>query len=499
MYSKSIGRSGSLLCVIKNPHSPSGLHVLVDGLAAMSARLDGLMGGPVWSLSDAGLMDFLVDCSAVLTRLAAFRLQVVAEVHGRGLARRSGASSTAALLRERLRVRAADAGRLVDVAVAADGPLAATGARLAAGEISMEQAQVIVAGMRSLPARVTADVRRQVEEFLLRQADDFDPTVLARLARHIRETLTWVNESPDGDPPDPAAGGKSGQDADADGESGEGNADDRAADEGQPGAPDDPAGAEGKREDPMDRRGLWISESPDGMTRVSGELDPEAAALLRTALDPLAAPRPAVDGALDPRSPARRRADALVELLGRILDAAVLPTAGGVRPHLSITITWAALVGGSGVPATTSWGQPLPREVLRRLACDASVRRIVLDPAGVPLDVGRAQRTVTPDIRSALIARDNGCAFPGCDRPAGWTEAHHIRHWADGGDTSLDNSVLLCGYHHRVIHHQGWTVRIGPDRRPDFRPPAWIDPLRTPRRNPYARHPHDLLYGIAAG
>ncbi|EIV94483.1 HNH endonuclease signature motif containing protein [Frankia sp. QA3] len=492
--------------MVSNPDFPSGLHVLVDGLTAVSARVDGLMGGPVWSLSDAGLLDFLVDCSAVLTRLAAFRLQVVAEVHGRGLARRAGASSTVALLRERLRVRAADAGRLVDVAVAVDGPLAATGARLAAAEISVEQAQVIAAGMRSLPAGVTADVRRQVEAFLLRQADEFDPTALARLARHIRETLTWVDESPGDDPPGPAAGGESGSEGSgpgAGGESSDGKSNSGAAGDVQPGSPADSAGvadADGEQgEDPAGRRGLWISELPDGMTRISGELDPEAAALVRTALDPLAAPRPAIDGALDSRSPARRRADALVDLLGRTLDAAVLPAGGGIRPHLSVTITWAALVGGSGVPATTSWGQPLPREVLRRLACDASVRRIVLDPAGVPLDVGRAQRTVTPDIRRALIARDNGCAFPGCDRPAGWTEAHHIRHWADGGDTSLDNSVLLCGYHHRVVHHQGWTVQLGPDRRPEFLPPAWIDSHRNPRRNPYTLHPHGLLYGIAAG
>ncbi len=490
--------------MVSNPESPSRFHVLVDALAVTSTQIDAMVDGPVWSLSDAGLLEFLQDCSAVLTRLAAFRLQIVAEVHGRGLARRVGASGTVALLRERLRVRAADANRLVDVAVAVDGPLAATGKRLAAGEISVEQAQVIVAGMRSLPATATVDVRRRAEAFLLRQADEFDPTALARLARHLRETLAWADASPGGDPPDPAPdSGSEGGDS-ARGEPGDGGAGSDGGGDGQPGGPDDAEAAGGGAEvaggeDPAGRRKLWISELPDGMTRISGELDPEAAALLRTALDPLAAPRPAVDGALDPRSPARRRADALVDLLTRTLDAAVLPVGGGVRPHLAVTVPWLTLLGRSGVPATTVWGQPLPREVLRRLACDASVSRIILDPAGVPLDVGRSQRTVTADIRRALVARDNGCAFPHCDRPAGWTEAHHIRHWIDGGHTSLDNCVLLCGHHHRVIHHQGWTVRLGPDRRPEFLPPAWIDASRSPRRNPYARHPHDLLYGIAAG
>ncbi|WP_261553976.1 HNH endonuclease signature motif containing protein [Frankia tisae] len=484
--------------MVSNPESPSRKHVLVDELAAVSARIDAMVDGPAWSMSDAGLLEFLLDCSVVLTRLAAVRLQIVAEVHGRDLARRAGASGTVALLRERLRVRAVDANRLVDVAVAVDGPLAATGERLAAGEISVEQAQVIVAGMRSLPATVTADVRRQAEAFLLRQADEFDPTALARLARHLRETLTRVDSSPGGDPPDPASGGGSeGGGSSRGGEPGDGESGRDGVSDGQSGASDDAAAASG--EDPAGRRELWISELPDGMTRISGELDPEAAALLRAALDPLAAPRPAVDGALDPRSPARRRADALVDLLDHTLDAAVLPVGGGVRPHLTVTIPWSALLGRSGLPATTGWGQPLPREVLRRLACDASVGRIILDPAGVPLEVGRTQRTVTADIRRALVARDNGCAFPGCDRPAGWTEAHHIRHWIDGGNTSLDNSVLLCGHHHRVIHHEDWTVQLGPDRRPEFLPPAWIDASRTPRRNPYSRHPHDLLYGIAAG
>jgi hypothetical protein len=480
--------------MVSNLESPNRIHVLVDELAATSARIDEMVDGPVWSLSDAGLLEFLLDCSSALTRLAAFRLQIVAEVHGRGLAQRAGACDTVALLRERLRVRAADASRLIDVAVAVDGPLVATGKRLAAGEISVEQAQVIVAAMRSLPATVTVDVRQRAEAFLLRQADEFDPTALARLARHLRETLAWADADP-GDDPAPT-GGNDGDDS-ARGKPGDGGAGSDGGDDGQPGGPDDAAAAGG--EDPARRRKLSISELSDGMTRISGELDPEAAALLRTALDPLAAPRPAVDGALDPRSPARRRADALVDLLTRTLDAAVLPAGGGIRPHLTVTIPCSTLRGRSGVPATTGWGQPLPREVLRRLACDSSVSRIILDPAGVPLDVGRTQRTVTADIRRALVARDNGCAFPSCDRPAGWTEAHHIRHWIDGGHTSLDNCVLLCGHHHRVIHHQGWTVRLGPDRRPEFLPPAWIDASRTPRRNAYSRHPHDLLYGIAAG
>jgi hypothetical protein len=81
------------------------------------------------------------------------------------------------------------------------------------------------------------------------------------------------------------------------------------------------------------------------------------------------------------------------------------------------------------------------------------------------------------------VVTDGGCAFPGCPRPPAWCIAHHIQHWADGGRTDLDNLVLLCDHHHRVVHHHGWDITMAADRRPDFRPPAWIDPDRQPRRN----------------
>src|SRR5207244_4999931 len=91
-----------------------------------------------------------------------------------------------------------------------------------------------------------------------------------------------------------------------------------------------------------------------------------------------------------------------------------------------------------------------------------------------PLDVGRASYTVPMPMRRALVARDRGCAFPICDRPAAWAEAHHVKHWIDGGETRLDNLVLLCGHHHRLVHHGGWTVAIGEDGLPTFTPPPWL-------------------------
>uniref|UniRef100_UPI0038B2DC01 HNH endonuclease signature motif containing protein n=1 Tax=Nakamurella leprariae TaxID=2803911 RepID=UPI0038B2DC01 len=88
----------------------------------------------------------------------------------------------------------------------------------------------------------------------------------------------------------------------------------------------------------------------------------------------------------------------------------------------------------------------------------------------------------------ALGHRDRGCAFPGCDRPPGWCDAHHVQHWADGGPTNLDNTVLYCRHHHTVIHTGHWTVTMNPDGHPDHTPPVWIDPHQHPRRN-HLHHP----------
>jgi hypothetical protein len=133
-------------------------------------------------------------------------------------------------------------------------------------------------------------------------------------------------------------------------------------------------------------------------------------------------------------------------------------------------------------------GGPISAEAALRIACDAGITRVITDPAGVPLGVGRESRTVTPGQWAALVARDRGCAFPGCTRPPEWCSAHHITHWADGGPTDLDNLVLLCGHYHRVVHHRGWHVRMAADRYPEFLPPPWVEPDQTPRRDNRPRY-----------
>jgi hypothetical protein len=93
----------------------------------------------------------------------------------------------------------------------------------------------------------------------------------------------------------------------------------------------------------------------------------------------------------------------------------------------------------------------LPIETVRRLTCDGSLVTVVEDDHGTPLSVGRKQRTVSTALKRALWSRDRGCSFPGCHR-SHYVDAHHIRHWAEGGETSLENLTLLCSYHHRLLH-----------------------------------------------
>jgi hypothetical protein len=109
-------------------------------------------------------------------------------------------------------------------------------------------------------------------------------------------------------------------------------------------------------------------------------------------------------------------------------------------------------------------------EAIRRLSCDAGVIEVIEDEHGTPLSVGRKQRTIAGALKRALHKRDTACTFPGCTHRL-FLEAHHIKHWADGGETSLMNASLLCSLHHRYVHEYRYTIELGPDQRPRFRDP----------------------------
>ena len=214
------------------------------------------------------------------------------------------------------------------------------------------------------------------------------------------------------------------------------------------------------------RRRLHASVSLLGMVRVDGDLDPETGESLMTAL------RAVLDaesrsGAADDRTPAERRADALGEICRQWLDLAERPAVAGERPHVTVTVDADALAASRGAGELDHAG-PAGVKIVRRLACDASVMRVVLAGRSEPLDVGRRTPVVSPSMRRAVIARDRRCRFPGCDRPHTWCDAHHVVHWADGGPTALANLLLLCRRHHRMVHWGRFRLELS-NGRPVFR------------------------------
>jgi len=218
------------------------------------------------------------------------------------------------------------------------------------------------------------------------------------------------------------------------------------------------------------RRRLHASVSYLGTVRVDADLDPETGETLLTALGAVLDAESRSRREDDDRTPAQRRADALGEICRQWLDRSDRPTVAGERPHLSVTVGADAL-GGAGSDSELDHAGPIPAEIARRLACDASVMRVVMSGRSEPLDVGRRTPVVSPAIRRAVIVRDRRCRFPGCDRPHTWCDAHHVVHWAEGGPTALANLVLLCRRHHRMVHRpRGFRLELE-HGRPIFRRP----------------------------
>jgi hypothetical protein len=252
----------------------------------------------------------------VAARQAAVGLRLVREADARDLGRRLGASSTTAWLRHRLRLRPGEAKTRVDLAnrlrvgESIDGPvdfaanvgttaggrsMPATAAALAEGAVSTDHAAVIARSMVELPGGLSVEQERVAEENLASWAREHDPVTVGRLARHLVHAL-------------------------------------------------DTATLEEREQRTYHRRELRLSEAGDGSTRLSGRLDVESAAMVRAALDPLAAPCPGPDGERDPRTAGQRTADALVELARRACTTGGLPVGHGVRPHLAVIITLDSLL-----------------------------------------------------------------------------------------------------------------------------------------------------------
>jgi hypothetical protein len=236
------------------------------------------------------------------------------------------------------------------------------------------------------------------------------------------------------------------------------------------------------------RFSAWVAD--DGMVVVKGRLDPEVGALfmrvVEAATDALYRKGPEADDARcggeadadgDEPTPEQRRADAVGLVAERAMaagsgtasesdeeDEIAIPVSGSraerYQVMLHVDVGTLEEYGDPGQSELED-GTRVSAETSRRVACDAGLVRIAHSADGSVGGAGRRTRTVPPSVRRALEARDRGCRFPGCGLR--FTDAHHVKHWADGGDTSLRNLVLLCRRHHRAVHEGGARVCIDAD------------------------------------
>ncbi|TSE00622.1 DUF222 domain-containing protein [Skermania sp. ID1734] len=401
-------------------------------------------------LTDQQVLDSIAKVTQAHNVLAGVQARLLAGMENRGLAGELGATSTAGWLADSGRVDPAAAKRQVAVARSL-GTLPVMAAALRQGEISAVHAEAIVAAISALQRACPAADVGAAEQQLVEVALAGTPAAVRETGRDL-----VLSHAPEREP---------------------------------------------VAEDPELNR-LDYGTGRDGRGKLRADLDKLTFEKLRSVLEPLAAPRPGPDGEPDPRSASQRRADALSDLL----DAQLSGRGGGGVGRAQVMLVAEAkdLVGKATFvdeagrvkdtrwPFHLSWTGSVSRQVAQMLACDCEVTVVVVDGNRVPLDVGRSERLVTPAIRKALIVRDDGCAVPGCGRPPHWCDAHHVREWIDGGETKLDNMVLLCRAHHRMIHRGTWQVFLGEDGHPWFIPPKTLDPDRKPipahnrRRRPAA-------------
>ena len=220
---------------------------------------------------------------------------------------------------------------------------------------------------------------------------------------------------------------------------------------------------DGPEPDPTEERELVWARRPDGGMDGRFHFDAVAGDKFQAAVESLLQ---AGRCAGDSRTRGQRQADALIQLCDNALASGELPITRTVKPHVFARIDLDDLVDsstGAGV-AHTQYGTVISAARARWLACDGGISRIVFGPDGAILDLGRTQRVANPYLRRAVELRDGGCVFAGCDAPAWWCDVHHLVHWAFGGETSQENSALLCERHHTKVHH-GFRIERQPHGR----------------------------------
>ncbi|HEY3924709.1 MAG TPA: DUF222 domain-containing protein [Acidothermaceae bacterium] len=348
-------------------------HPAVEAVATIGTGLDAFGDASLWSMSTTDVGSLVIALERIARRVAAAQVAALAQADRSGIAEHTGTSSTPVWLhnvtdlpvgigRARLALHQALASRPV------------VGAAFSAGDIGSEAATVVCSAIDALPGGVPAAMNTDIEALLVDIARDEGTKAVVQRAMEIADRF-------------------------------------------------DPDEFEHQEAWNRSQRWLKLIRQHDGTVKIRGILDKESAALALAVLDPLAAPLPTVDGVPDTRLPERRNADAFMQLCQ--LATPTLPDVRGERPHMFVTTTLESLQRKVGSTlGSLQGGYLISRSAIRRIACDANIIPVVLGSAGQPLDIGRSTRIVPQGLRRALILRDGGCAFPGCDRPPLWCDAH---------------------------------------------------------------------------
>jgi hypothetical protein len=440
------------------------MQIATDTYSALADTSVTFAPAPVRPLDDEALIEALRMLEEIRRRVDAAAAIVAAEIDHRsrrelgydGLAQRLGARTPQALVQQVAGTTSQTARSLVRIGTLmmeapadstheSDTPwLSTVGAAVAEGRLSIEAAEAIRAGLGTPTVDVAPIALAQAAATLLTQTSSLTIDRLAARARELRNEL-------------------------------------------------DTDGVTDREEALRERRYLHVIPQTDGMTRLSGLLDPESAAIIVSAFDSATSPRRGGPRFVDPERIARAdelikdertteqiSLDAFVDLvrLGGRADHG--PLLDSRRPAVQVLVTDHDLRMRRGFAHIEGQSTAVSIETAQRHICEAGVVPVHFDSAGQVVNLGREQRRFSRRQRIGLAARDGGCRFPGCDRPPSWTEAHHINEWArHNGSTDIADGILLCRHHHMLVHNNHWRVtRSGGDYF--LVPPSSLDPKQRP-------------------
>ena len=363
---------------------------------ALAAVIDDLATLDVSSWSDTAIADEFIALRKSQDRLDAIAARLLVGVGDRLIPVGEGACSTPTWAQWRTGLRVREAKSLLDAGVACE-TMAIVAAAWSKGEISSSAARTIAAGIK--PGH--EDLYRQLEPHLVELAAAHEFRDLDTVIRYYRRCADDLDDI-----------------------------------------------------QPEERNGVYLAEVGDRWA-LKGDLDLLAGQIAKAALT---AALDHDDSPDDDRDAGQRNAAALARIFESYLDRGDLPIEDGEKPHATIVIPWSMIIDGVPCRSSLASGDAgLSKHEIARVLCDANITRIIMGPDGQPLDVGRAYRSAPRWIRRAIAIRDGGCRYTGCQRPSRRCEAHHVHSWETGGITAISNLVLLCWFHHRVVHRPGWT------------------------------------------